>query len=72
LTPDDFRRWRKSLGLKQRDAAKVLGLKKRIIQYYERGRRDGKQLSIPLTVALACYAVANGVFDYDASEFPDE
>ena len=72
MTPDDFKRWRKSLGLKQKDAARVLGLKKRIIQYYEKGKRDGKQINIPLTVALACYAIANGIYEYDASELSDE
>ena len=72
MKPDDFRRWRKSLGLKQKDAARVLGLKKRIIQYYEKGKRDGKQITIPLTVALACYAIANGIYEYDASELSEE
>jgi transcriptional regulator with XRE-family HTH domain len=64
----DFRRWRKALGLKQKEAAEALGLKKRVIQYYEKGDRDGKKVEIPLTVALACYAIARGVKSYDASE----
>ena len=68
LKPEDFRRWRKALGLNQKDAAKALGLKKRVIQYYEKGKRDGRAVEIPLSVALACYAIANGVHSYDASD----
>ena len=68
MTPDDFRRWRKALGLKQKDAADALGLKKRVIQYYEKGDRDGKAVEIPVAVALACYAISQGVTRYDASE----
>ena len=45
------------MGLKQREAADLLGLKKRVIQYYEQGERDGKPVDIPKSVALACYAI---------------
>jgi len=65
MTPERFRAWRKRLGLKQRDAAERLGLKKRMIQYYEKGRRDGKDVTIPKTVRLACYAVSAGIGDFD-------
>jgi transcriptional regulator with XRE-family HTH domain len=65
MTPEKFRAWRKSLGLKQRDAAEKLGLKKRMIQYYETGERDGQPVEIPLTVRLACYALSRGVEDFD-------
>lgn len=68
MTPNDFRRWRKALGLKQKDAADALGLKKRVIQYYEKGDRDGKAVEIPVAVALACYAISQGITRYDASE----
>ena len=68
MNPADFKRWRRALGLKQKDAAEALGLKKRMIQYYEKGDRDGRKVAIPLTVALACYAVANGIRSYDASD----
>ena len=67
MTPEQFRTWRKNLGLKQKDAADLLGLKKRMIQYYERGKRDGKPVKIPKTVRLACYAVAQGIHDYDGT-----
>jgi len=70
VKPDDFKRWRKAMGLKQKDAAEALGLKKRMIQYYEKGDRDGRKVVVPLTVALACYAVSKGVRSYDAAEIP--
>ncbi|MGV6801653.1 MAG: helix-turn-helix domain-containing protein [bacterium] len=64
MEPADFKKWRKSLGLSQKEAAHALGLKRRMIQYYEKGERDGEAVKIPLTVRLACYAVAQGVADY--------
>jgi transcriptional regulator with XRE-family HTH domain len=65
MNADSFKAWRKSLGLKQKDAAEKLGLKKRVIQYYEKGHRDGKDIEIPKTVELACLALALGFEDYD-------
>ena len=65
MTPEQFKQWRKSLGLKQKDAADVLGLKKRMIQYYEKGDRDGRKIDVPKYVRLACYAVTQGVDDFD-------
>ena len=65
MSPKQFREWRRSLGLKQKDAAELLGLKKRIIQYYEKGERDGKSITIPKYVRLACYALREGVADFD-------
>ena len=64
MTPEAFKRWRKSLGLSQKAAAEALGLKRRIVQYYEQGERDGHSVEIPKSVRLACYAIANGVTDY--------
>lgn len=64
MKPADFRRWRKSLDLSQKSAAEALGLKRRVLQYYERGERDGKKVKVPKTVRLACYALALGVEDY--------
>lgn len=55
------------MGLKQRETADLLGLKKRVIQYYEQGERDGKPVDIPKTVALACYALSAGVDSYDGT-----
>jgi transcriptional regulator with XRE-family HTH domain len=68
MTPAQFKSWRKNLGFKQKDAAERLGLKKRIIQYYETGQRDGKKVKIPKSVRLACYALSLGVDDFDGNE----
>ena len=64
----DFRRWRKSLELSQKEAADALGLKRRVVQYYEKGERDGEAVKIPRTVRLACYAILTGVDDYHGPE----
>jgi transcriptional regulator with XRE-family HTH domain len=64
MDPSDFKKWRKTLNLSQKDAAASLGLKRRMIQYYEKGERDGDRVLIPLTVRLACFAVNEGVADY--------
>ena len=65
MTPVAFKRWRKSLGLSQKQAAEALGLKRRVVQYYEKGERDGQPVSIPKTVRLACFAIAHGCDDYN-------
>jgi transcriptional regulator with XRE-family HTH domain len=64
----DFKRWRKSLDLSQKEAAEALGLKRRVVQYYEKGERDGKVIDIPKTVRLACFALTKGTFDYAGPE----
>lgn len=65
MKPDAFKSWRKKLGLRQKEAADLLGLKKRVIQYYEKGKRDGKNVEIPKTVELACYALSFGIVGFD-------
>jgi len=72
VQPSDFKRWRKSLHLSQKEAADALGLKRRVVQYYEKGERDGDKVVIPKYVRLACYALAQGVEDYDGPEILDE
>lgn len=67
MTPHQFKTWRKAMGLKQKEAAASLGLKKRVIQYYERGHRDGRKVEVPKTVELACYALSVGVGEYDGA-----
>ena len=67
MSPAEFKAWRKSLGLKQKEAAEKLGLKKRMIQYYETGKRGGKKVVIPKTVELACYALSVGVEAFDGA-----
>ncbi len=64
MQPKAFRRWRKSLGLSQKEAAEALGLKRRVVQYYEKGEREGEPIEIPKSVRLACYALSAGVRDY--------
>lgn len=68
LKPTDFKSWRKGQGLSQKKAAEALGLKLRIIQYYEKGERGTKDVKIPKSVRLACYAISRGVTDFDGSE----
>lgn len=63
----DFKRWRKNLGFSQKDAAHALGIKRRVIQYYEKGERDGKKVDIPLYIRLACYALQEGVTDFEGT-----
>lgn len=65
MKPIDFKRWRKSLKLSQKEAAEALGLKRRVVQYYEKGERDGDKVVIPKYIRLACSALAAGVSDYD-------
>lgn len=65
MSPQQFRHWRRTLGLKQKDAAERLGLKKRMIQYYEKGNRDGRPVEIPKSIRLACYALSEGISDFD-------
>ena len=65
VQPDQFRAWRKAHKLKQKDAADLLGLKKRMIQYYEKGHRDGRSVKIPKSIRLACYAISQGIADYN-------
>lgn len=64
MEAEDFKRWRRSLGLSQKDAAEQLGLKRRVVQYYEKGERDGEEVKIPKTVRLACFALTQDVKDY--------
>jgi transcriptional regulator with XRE-family HTH domain len=64
MKPEEFKAWRKSLGLSQKKAADALGLKNRIVQYYEKGERDGEKVKIPKHVRLACWALSLSITDY--------
>lgn len=64
MEPSDFKKWRKSLKMSQKDAAHALGLKRRMVQYYESGEREGEKVVIPKSIRLACFALAEGVTDY--------
>ena len=39
MTPQDFKAWRKRLGLTQAQAAERLYITTRMVQYYEAGRK---------------------------------
>ncbi len=67
MTGAAFRAWRKALGLRQSEAAERLGLKLRMIQYYESGDRAGNPVEIPRAVRLACWALQHGIGDFDGS-----
>ena len=68
MTPNLFKAWRKALGLSQKKAADALGLKNRIVQYYEKGERTARKVKIPKHVRLACYALSLGIEDYHGPE----
>jgi transcriptional regulator with XRE-family HTH domain len=64
MKPSEFKHWRKSLSLSQKEAAHALGLKRRMVQYYEKGERDGEMVEVPKAVRLACFALTVGIADY--------
>lgn len=68
MTADDFRHWRKTMGLTQAAAAESLGLSLSALVQYEAGRRKGSKdpVTIPLTVGLACAALAAGLPPWSA------
>ncbi|CAN0507184.1 unnamed protein product [Discosporangium mesarthrocarpum] len=72
MSPAAFKRWRKDLGLSQKEAADALGLKRRAVQYYEKGERGGDPVPIPKTVRLACYALGAGCKDFTGPDEPAE
>lgn len=59
------------MGFSQKQAAQSLGLKRRIIQYYERGERDGEIVEVPKAVRLACFALSKGISDYNGPDARD-
>ncbi|EJF91666.1 helix-turn-helix domain-containing protein [Bartonella tamiae] len=63
MKPEDFKHWRKQMGFTQAKAADVLGLSKATIENYDKGvrREDGREVIIPLTVALSCTAIAHNL-----------
>lgn len=63
MQASDFKAWRKSMGYTQKEAAAALGLGTSTVEQYDRGIRkdDGQPVTIPLSVALACAALAAGL-----------
>lgn len=68
MKPSEFKAWRKHMKMTQKDAASALGLKSRIIQYYEKGERNGEKFAIPRAIELACYALTLGIGSYSGPE----
>ncbi len=66
VTPAQFTEWRKYMGWEKGVTAKRLGLGSSAISLYERGARydDYPFQGIPLVVALAMAALANGLKPY--------
>lgn len=56
MEADEFKTWRKELGLTQKEAARRLNLSVLTIQQYERGRRhdNNNPVKIPARVSQAC------------------
>lgn len=63
MTADDFKYWRKEMGFTQQQACEALGISIQTLGNYERGSRyeDGREVIIPLTVALVCSALIGGL-----------
>jgi len=57
MNKEQFKKWRKKNGFSQAEAAETLGLKRRMIQYYEKGKKGEKEVQIPKYIRLACEAV---------------
>ena len=57
MNASEFKKWRKSNRFSQSEAAEKLGLKRRMIQYYEKGKKGDKPVKIPKYIKLACQAV---------------
>jgi len=67
MTSEQFKYWRKKMGLTQAGAAKVLGLSKPTIENYDKGirRGSGDVFQIPHVVALACAALWHRIKPWD-------
>lgn len=61
MSPKNFKKWRKRMKFSQKSAAEALGLKPRMIQYYEKGERNGEKVKVPTYISLACAALQYGV-----------
>ena len=49
MEKEQFKKWRKKNGFSQAEAANVLGLKRRMIQYYEKGKKGEKDIPVSYT-----------------------
>ena len=65
MTFNDFKSWRKAMGLKRKQAARLLGIKKSAIRAMEKTKTGKKTQQVPKAIALACYALSRGVSEFD-------
>lgn len=71
MTPESFGKWRKRLGLKQYEAAALLGVTSHTVGNYERGHRLEKgspPTRIPKAICLAMAAIALGITEYEGGD----
>ncbi|EJF91670.1 helix-turn-helix domain-containing protein [Bartonella tamiae] len=70
MKPEDFKRWRKEMGFTQKQAAEALDISIQTLGNYERGTRyeDGREVSIPKSIALACSAIQQNLIPYPQYE----
>lgn len=63
MDSEQFKAWRKRLGLSQNDACDLLDISRGTLQSYERGTRldDGMPSPIPVVVRYACWALECGL-----------
>jgi len=67
MTPDNFRSWRKAMGLKRKETAALLGIKARTLRSYEKVSNNKNHSPIPKAIQLACYALSRGVSEFDGN-----
>jgi transcriptional regulator with XRE-family HTH domain len=71
MTPENFVRWRKRLGLKKKEVAALLGVDPHTIGNYERGHRleaGHSPVLIPKAVTLAMAAIALGITEHEGGD----
>ena len=62
LTPENLKKWRKKLGLRQSAVSNNLGIHVSTYRNYERGvRYDGNPIETPKYIGLACASIALGL-----------
>lgn len=67
MTPDNFKSWRKAMGLKRKETAALLGIKLRILRSYEKSPNHKNYIPVPRAIQLACYALSRGVSEFDGN-----
>lgn len=63
MEKEGFKAWRAWCRWSQSQAAELLGVSKRTVQFYEKGQQP-----IPRAIALACYALSVGVRTYSGPQ----